>query len=247
MVATIKAVYERYGFEPVETPLVEYTEALGKFLPDQDRPNEGVFSFRDQEARSAGGATGNERTGMMNRLAVPPLRPDRAARPLRRRELRAAAEALPQLPLGLGFPEREARPRPLPPVHAVRRRHGRRRLARRRRRDVHDGGRHAGGARHPARAVRHQGQFAKVLDGVMEASASAAKRTPAVQAHVLRAIDNSTGSVGGRRALLGAGRKDEIPVTSRRRGSIGRADRRTRPVLHHRRRSRLRRGREGAR
>jgi len=49
MLAKIKAVYERYGFEPVETPLVEYTDALGKFLPDQDRPNEGVFSFQDED------------------------------------------------------------------------------------------------------------------------------------------------------------------------------------------------------
>jgi histidyl-tRNA synthetase len=49
MMAKIKAVYERYGFEPGETPLVEYTEALGKFLPDQDRPNEGVFSFQDDD------------------------------------------------------------------------------------------------------------------------------------------------------------------------------------------------------
>jgi len=49
MVATIRGVYERYGFEPVETPLIEYTEALGKFLPDQDRPNEGVFSFQDDD------------------------------------------------------------------------------------------------------------------------------------------------------------------------------------------------------
>jgi histidyl-tRNA synthetase len=49
MVAKIRAVYERYGFEPVETPLIEYTEALGKFLPDQDRPNEGVFSFQDDD------------------------------------------------------------------------------------------------------------------------------------------------------------------------------------------------------
>src|ERR1700737_609907 len=32
---------------PAETPLIEFTEALGKFLPDQDRPNEGVFSFKD--------------------------------------------------------------------------------------------------------------------------------------------------------------------------------------------------------
>jgi histidyl-tRNA synthetase len=63
MVATIRRIYERYGFEPVETPLIEFTESLGKFLPDQDRPNEGVFSFRDddaQEARSAGGATGKQ-------------------------------------------------------------------------------------------------------------------------------------------------------------------------------------------
>ncbi len=52
MVAQIRAVYERYGFEPVETPLIEFTDALGKFLPDQDRPNEGVFSFRDEDVRN---------------------------------------------------------------------------------------------------------------------------------------------------------------------------------------------------
>src|SRR5262249_46372392 len=46
---TSRAVYERYGFEPVETPAIEYTDALGKFLPDQDRPNEGVFSFQDDD------------------------------------------------------------------------------------------------------------------------------------------------------------------------------------------------------
>ncbi len=49
MIARIRRVYERYGFEPVETPLIEYTDALGKFLPDQDRPNEGVFSFQDDD------------------------------------------------------------------------------------------------------------------------------------------------------------------------------------------------------
>ncbi|MFT6669855.1 MAG: histidyl-tRNA synthetase [Afipia broomeae] len=49
MVETIREVYERYGFEPVETPAMEYTDALGKFLPDQDRPNEGVFSFQDDD------------------------------------------------------------------------------------------------------------------------------------------------------------------------------------------------------
>ena len=49
MLDKIRAVYERYGFEPVETPAIEYTDALGKFLPDQDRPNEGVFSFQDDD------------------------------------------------------------------------------------------------------------------------------------------------------------------------------------------------------
>src|SRR5215216_3318613 len=49
MIDQIRTLYERYGFEPVETPAVEYTDALGKFLPDQDRPNEGVFSFQDDD------------------------------------------------------------------------------------------------------------------------------------------------------------------------------------------------------
>jgi histidyl-tRNA synthetase len=51
MLATIRDVYESYGFEPLETPAIEYTEALGKFLPDQDRPNEGVFSFVDEDGQ----------------------------------------------------------------------------------------------------------------------------------------------------------------------------------------------------
>jgi histidyl-tRNA synthetase len=49
MVEAIRLVFERYGFEPLETPAIEYTDALGKFLPDQDRPNEGVFSFQDDD------------------------------------------------------------------------------------------------------------------------------------------------------------------------------------------------------
>ncbi len=49
MLEKIRNVYERYGFEPLETPAFEYTDALGKFLPDQDRPNEGVFSFQDED------------------------------------------------------------------------------------------------------------------------------------------------------------------------------------------------------
>src|SRR5436853_1122878 len=49
MLSIIRDVYESYGFEPLETPAIEYTDALGKFLPDLDRPNEGVFSFQDED------------------------------------------------------------------------------------------------------------------------------------------------------------------------------------------------------
>ncbi|MBB4478913.1 histidine--tRNA ligase [Rhizobium etli] len=49
MTAKIREVYEHYGFDALETPLFEYTDALGKFLPDSDRPNEGVFSLQDDD------------------------------------------------------------------------------------------------------------------------------------------------------------------------------------------------------
>ncbi len=49
MMVKIRSVYALYGFEAVETPFIEYAEALGKFLPDQDQPNEGVFSFKDDD------------------------------------------------------------------------------------------------------------------------------------------------------------------------------------------------------
>lgn len=49
LVAAASAVYERWGFEPLETPAFEYADALGKFLPDADRPNEGVFALQDDD------------------------------------------------------------------------------------------------------------------------------------------------------------------------------------------------------
>ena len=49
MLETIRKVYESYGFDPLETPAFEYTDALGKFLPDVDRPNAGVFSLKDDD------------------------------------------------------------------------------------------------------------------------------------------------------------------------------------------------------
>ncbi|WP_411975846.1 histidine--tRNA ligase [Sulfitobacter faviae] len=47
MLNKIAAVYHRYGFDALESSGVETVEALGKFLPDVDRPNEGVFAWQE--------------------------------------------------------------------------------------------------------------------------------------------------------------------------------------------------------
>lgn len=49
MLAAITSVYHAYGFDPLESSAVETVEALGKFLPDVDRPNEGVFAWQDED------------------------------------------------------------------------------------------------------------------------------------------------------------------------------------------------------
>lgn len=55
MLAKIAGVYHRYGFDALESAAVEKVEALGKFLPDVDRPNEGVFAWQeDAEAETPG-------------------------------------------------------------------------------------------------------------------------------------------------------------------------------------------------
>jgi histidyl-tRNA synthetase len=49
MLGRITEVYHAWGFDPLETSAVETVEALGKFLPDVDRPNEGVFAWKDED------------------------------------------------------------------------------------------------------------------------------------------------------------------------------------------------------
>ncbi len=109
MLAAIRATYELYGFDAVETPAIELTEALGKFLPDQDRPNEGVFSFQDDDEQWLS------------------LRYDLTA-PLARYfagKFRVSAKTLPLLPQRLRISQREAGAGAFPPVPAIRRRHHR--------------------------------------------------------------------------------------------------------------------------
>lgn len=54
MLRTIAGVYHRYGFEALESAAVETVEALGKFLPDVDRPNEGVFAWQEEDDNDNG-------------------------------------------------------------------------------------------------------------------------------------------------------------------------------------------------
>ena len=49
VIAVIRNECEKFGFKNIETPALEYTEALGKFLPDVERPSGGVFSFQDED------------------------------------------------------------------------------------------------------------------------------------------------------------------------------------------------------
>ena len=48
IISNIKEIMIKYGFQYLETPSFEYSESIGKFLPDKDRPDEGVFSFQDE-------------------------------------------------------------------------------------------------------------------------------------------------------------------------------------------------------
>jgi len=49
MIDRITSVYRRWGFEGLDTGAFEFADALGKFLPDQDRPNAGVFALQDDD------------------------------------------------------------------------------------------------------------------------------------------------------------------------------------------------------
>ncbi len=49
VISNIKEVMIKYGFQYLETPSFEYTDSIGKFLPDKERPDAGVFSFKDEK------------------------------------------------------------------------------------------------------------------------------------------------------------------------------------------------------
>lgn len=51
LITAASKIYDDWGFEPLQTPAFEYAEALGKFLPDEERPNEGVFALEDDDGQ----------------------------------------------------------------------------------------------------------------------------------------------------------------------------------------------------
>ena len=110
VIGVIADVYQRYGFEPLETPAVENIETLlGKYGEEGNRL---IFKILKR---------GEERAHRRGRPRAA-LRPDGAAGARRRRAPRQAAEVLQALPDSAGLARRPAREGPLPRVLSVRRR-----------------------------------------------------------------------------------------------------------------------------
>src|SRR5205823_7496841 len=49
MIDVICEVYTRFGFAPLETPAIEYLDVLGKYLPESNEPQGGVFALKDDD------------------------------------------------------------------------------------------------------------------------------------------------------------------------------------------------------
>ena len=142
MLETIRGVFESYGFEPLDTPAIEYSDALGKFLPDQDRPNEGVFSFQDDDEQWL--SLRYDLTAPLARYVAANY--EKLPKPFRRYQS------------GPVWRNEKPGARAIPPIHPVRRRYGRRFVGRRRRRALHARRRHAGSAWDSAWAICCEGQ-----------------------------------------------------------------------------------------
>ncbi len=80
LAARILEVYRAYGFEALETGALEYAEALGAFLPDQEQPNAGIFAFPDDDGRQL--ALRYDLTAPLARFAAQNF--DRLPKPFRR-------------------------------------------------------------------------------------------------------------------------------------------------------------------
>jgi len=63
IIENARAVYKLYGFEHWDTPVLEYADCLGKYMPDEDAVGEGVYSFRSPETEPVYDTDGREFRG----------------------------------------------------------------------------------------------------------------------------------------------------------------------------------------
>lgn len=195
LIAKAFAVYDSFGFEPLQTPAFEYADALGKFLPDEDRPNVGVFALQDDDEQWL--SLRYDLTAPLARYVAENY--DALPKPFRRYQAGSVFRNEKPGPgrfreftqcdadtVGAGGPVADAE---MIMVAAE--------IAR------------AAGLRDDQYAVRVNNR--KLLDGILEASGVPNTEAGAVQRlQVLRAIDKLDRlGEGGVEALLGEGREDE--------------------------------------
>ena len=175
LIETARRVYRSYGFSPIDTPALEYQEILiGKGGDETDKQ---LYRFADPGGRAGGDA----------------VRSDGAAGPLRRPAYGRAGHAVQALSHRHGLAGREAAARPLPRIHAVRFRHDRHALARRRYRNGAGHPRFAAGPR-LRRISRSTSTTGWCSTACWNGSA-----WPIVRSAVLRAIDKLPKIGPGRR------------------------------------------------
>jgi histidyl-tRNA synthetase len=151
MLAKIAAVYHRYGFDALESSAVETVEALGKFLPDVDRPNAGVFAWQEDAEHAGENAKPGDWLALRYDLTAPLAR----VYAQHRNDL-----PLPYRRYAMGPVWRNEKPGPgtVPAVLSMRCRYGGCRQRGRRCRDLRDAGRYAGRGGHPARRLHRAGE-----------------------------------------------------------------------------------------
>jgi hypothetical protein len=194
MLAQIAEVYDRYGFDPLETSRWKPSRRWASSCPMWTAPMTGSSPSGGRRRHVAGAA----------------LRHDRAARPRRGAVPQRPALALSPLHDGPRLAQREAGAGAVPAVLSMRCRYGGVGVGRGGCRDLRDAGRHAGGRGHPARGLHRAGEQPE------GAERRAGGRGPVGRRQGARAGDRAArhrqarqARAGGRAALLGKGRLDE--------------------------------------
>lgn len=70
IIESASKVYKLYGFEHWDTPAIEYADNLGKYMPDSDTIDQGVYSFRNPEEEPVLMSNGKELRDEMNKVIM---------------------------------------------------------------------------------------------------------------------------------------------------------------------------------